>query len=256
MRKLTAAQVAAMAASIGVLSTTATRLALPVLGVAVSSQAYAYDDDELEEVVVTGTRPTGPAWDVYVVPSGGSCCSGSGGAVPPVAVAPSNAVTTPNRNALRCATEFSIQANVNPAGGGGQEPSYHTLYMTGYAWGTSNANLPAEPVITSTNAPPGPGYERVLGWTSPVRRISYIYTTNVQYDATQQGLNYQSHLINTLAHEWAHQWNPYSANTHTEADRLGNLAQQLYDQAGGANASCNTRPIRYRDGNLGGGGRK
>jgi hypothetical protein len=251
MRKLTPAQIAAMAASVGFLAQPAVRYGIPLLAITMTAHADSYDDNELEEIVVTGTRPAGPTWDVYIVPWTPAPPTTGGGGTPanPVAQAPTNAQVPMTRNATRCATQFSMAANVNPAGGGGEAPTYSTVYQTGYAWGTNNINAPAQPVITQTNAPPGPGYFRVLGWTSPVQRISYIYTTNIQYDASQRGIAYQSNLVNTLGHEWSHQWNPYYADE-TEPTRLGNLTQSLYEQAGGMNAPCVTRPVH--NGNLGG----
>ena len=80
-----------------------------------------------------------------------------------------------------------------------------------------------------------------------MNRVSYIYTTNVSYDATQLGIPFQNHLVNTLGHEWSHQWNPFYPDE-SEPDRLGDLTQQLFEQAGGTNGQCWTMPPHYGNG--------
>ncbi|HUQ10690.1 MAG TPA: hypothetical protein VM146_10285 [Steroidobacteraceae bacterium] len=248
MRKLTAAQISAMAASMGFFTHAATRYGMPMLALAVGPAAVAndYDENEMEEVVVTGTRPnySGPTWDVYIRPLP---VTGGGVGVPsnPVASAPSNADTSLNRNALRCATRFSIEANVNPAGGGGQAPGFQTVFRTGWWWGSTNPdpNSNPRPIQTTTNQAP-PGYQRIVGWTSRTDGTSYIYTTQVAYEAPARGISVQRNLVNTVGHEWSHQWYPWDETDQT-ATAAGDRTQQLFDAAGGMSGSCWTTPPHY-----------
>jgi hypothetical protein len=258
MRKLTIAQVAtmtaSMTASIGMIAATTSRLGIPMLGLAALAHADPYGDDELEEVVVTGY--VGTPWIVETYRPGTSGIPPSGGSsgpptAPPVARSPTNAPTTLQRNAVRCAQRFSIDVNVNdPHGQGGQAPGYSTQFVSRYGWGANGPGIEPAVIETTTNAPPDANHQqRILGWTSTVQHVSYIYTLNIQYDVQNTGVNYEAHLINTLVHEWAHGWWPYYLD-HSIPDALGDAAQALYEQSGGANAECNTRPPRY--GNLGG----
>ncbi|MEO8064072.1 MAG: hypothetical protein ABI821_15160 [Pseudomonadota bacterium] len=54
MRKVAATQLAAMTAAVDVYATTVARYSIPLLGLTAANTAFAYDDEELDEVVVTG----------------------------------------------------------------------------------------------------------------------------------------------------------------------------------------------------------
>jgi hypothetical protein len=168
-----------------------------------------------------------------------------GGGVPanPVASAPSNADTSMNRNSLRCAARFSIEADVNPAGGGGQAPGFQTVFLTGWWWGATSASTSPPTIQTTTNQAPA-GYQRITGWTQRTTSTSFIYTTQVAYEAPARGISVQRNLINTVGHEWSHQWHPWDETDQT-AIAAGNRTQQLFDAAGGTGGSCWTTPPRY-----------
>jgi hypothetical protein len=257
MRRLTATQVAAMTASLSVLGNLGTRYGIPVFGIVATAHADSYDDDELEEVVVTGY--TGTPWvvETYHPGTSGVPPTGGGGTStpptqPPVARAPTTATTSVQRNAVRCAERYSIVANANSPDGqrGGQPAGYTTQFVAAYGWGANSDSITPKVVTSTTNAPPDANHtQRIVGWTSTVQHVSFIYTLSINYDVQQTGVNLESHLINTIVHEWGHAWWPYYVGE-APYDAIGDEAQSLYEQGGGANASCNIKPPRY--GNLGG----
>lgn len=258
MRKLTAAQIATMTASvtasISMVAATTTRFGIPMLGLAALAHADTYGDDELEEIVVTGY--TGSPWTVEIYHPGTSGYPSTGGGsptpptAPPVARAPTNAPIPVQRNATRCAMRYSVDVNeTNPHGQGGQAPNFRTVFQPGYAWAANNVNIQPPVIVTTTNVAPDSGHTgHALGYTSFSEHISYVYTNEVQRHATANGVDYEADLVNTIVHEWAHSWwSPWDESVPTA---LGYAAQAMYQNDGGAGAECNTRPVH--NGNLGG----
>jgi hypothetical protein len=251
MRKLTATQVAAMAAAVGASAFNSARLGMPLLAF-VPIAANSFDETELEEIVVTGVRPGG--WDIVIFPIGGSTSPGGGPAPspspsPPVAQAPTNADIPVERKATRCALRYSM--DFGAPGRRGEHPEFTTSFdSSGFAWGTTNPTEPAVRISASSTTPPAPGYFLIDAYTSRVNRTSTVYTQNVQLTATRRSISYETNLVNNLVHEWSHQWDGFNTNEPL-ATQLGNQAQAQYLQDGGdSGAPCNTRPLR--NGSFGG----
>jgi hypothetical protein len=262
MRKLTAAQIAAMTASLGVLGNLATRYGIPMVGLAAIAHADVYTDDELDEVVfiVDGTEFP---WIVRTYPHSGSGCSGTSctPTKPYVAQAPTNAVGPVLKNAVRCAEHYSVDvAATEPTISPGSRPDFSTKFQTGAAWGTELPNLKPKFVITGdyVNPPADKRYTTpILGSTTfddTTGHVSTIFTDMVRNHAQVQSnqTTYDQDLVNTITHEWSHEW--WSPETEADANRIGKKAGDAYRAGGGANAPCNTAPIH--NGRVGGGGNK
>jgi len=254
MRKLTATQIAAMTASLGVLGNLATRYGIPMVGLAAIAHADVYNDDELDEVIfiVDGTEFP---WIVRAYPHTGSGCSGTSctPTQPPVATAPANPTLPVQRNAMRCAMRYSIDLTVrfSHLDNGGQRSGFNTKFVKGYWYGANTTSQADDPAVSQTQD--SHHSKHVLGHTQfDGVNTSFIYIDEVQRDATARGIDFEENLINTIVHEWSHaHWSP---ETEDDAITIGNAAGDAYRSDGGANASCNTAP--QHNGRVGGGGNK
>jgi len=217
------------------------RFAAPILAMSpVISHAQDIPADELQEVVVTASPYV---LDIYapVSPSNG----GGGGAVTVAPPAPatqtgssqSNASTTSQKQAVNCAIQFS--ANVLGDGHVGPAPGYTTTFNTVYfGWGTYNPEYPATAQNTNPYQPPiqNAGYVLIRGYTPNSGKTTTIWEASVAWDAPGLGVSMQTLLVNTLVHEWYHEWN---GPGEPAADDAAAAAQQAYLAAGGDKGPCN-----------------
>lgn len=243
MRRVTAKQLAAMiTASTGLVSSggltvaglrTSLMALTPVL--LVSHEALAQSDDELpqlQEVVVTATA----IYDYADINEDAPIVRLDIGyeETGPADGAPLD--TSPSlRPAVRCALKYSGLANRVY----GNAPGYNTqVNSTEWGWGTSNPAYPATISTTSETTPPIPlvGYTLIDGNTSGGKKTSTVWVLNNARDANLQNVSLQTELVDTLAHEWYHEWNPTA--TEDQAKAAGAAARAAYLKGGGDAQNC------------------
>ena len=222
MRKLSSSQIATIATSLGMatvgayrigaavseLGVNAASLGIPIATAAtvaslVSTVAHAQAGQEmLEEIVVTASRQS----TVIVVDTSGGTAANSS----QVGSMHGNAAPTPAKvqHAKDCAAAYGGQGTVpgTPANKAGpNSPTYQTVFMNAYGFGASaSSGLATLYVSTSSTLPTGRFY--AVGQTfSPhpstsTPGISSVFLSNSYNSTTAQ-------LVNTIAHEWSHQWN-------------------------------------------------
>ncbi len=255
MRKLTAAQIATMTASVtaslGMVAATTIRYGIP-MGLVTLAHADVYSDDELDDWIFTGYVSFPWILETYRRPpsSNPGTPSPPPPPTPPVARAPTDATGPIQRNATRCAMRYSINLSVTfPNLGKGPMTGFGTKFVRGYAWGANTIHDNPPYIVTPTNVPPDDRHTgHILGKTTFSERTVYIFVDEVQRDAAARGIDFQENLVNTIAHEWSHSW--WSPRLEEEAVQIGNAAGEMYRRDGGASAECNTRPPH--NGNLGG----
>jgi hypothetical protein len=123
------------------------------------------------------------------------------------------------------------------------DEGYRTEFVptAGYAWSTNDHDLPA---VVFTNSPaigpePRDRYRLALGRTDHATMVTSVYVNTNTWYAGDRGVSYETMLINTLAHEWYHQWIP---GDEIRAGEIGAAAQTAYLAAGGdSGAKCNGR---------------
>jgi len=255
MRRVTGKQLVAMVtASTGLVASTGLTVAglrtslMAITPVLLASHDALAQSDELPvlpfQVVVTSTpifdevdEDTYTPQNVQVTEGsyqGGS--GGTGGDKVPLD-------NTPARAALRCALKYSKAAS----GQWGGKPGWFTqINDTQWGWGTDPLlypQYPAEISSSSETTPPIPdaGYFPIDGYTpnpSSGSTTSIIWVLRNQVDATAHQISLQAMLVNTIVHEWYHQWNPYADES--LAEQAGDTAQSLYINGGGDKQNCAT----------------
>jgi hypothetical protein len=215
---------------------TALRLRVPILAltpILVVDDAQASLGGELEEVIVTATSIK---FDVILnhrdihnqVTQVGRQVGHS---------AAGQSLTAATKQAEKCALMFSKgQLGTHS----GENPNYTTIInSTQWGWGTETDGLPG-PIATNTNVSPGAGYFPIEGQTKLSIETTYVFVQNVARDAAAAGSSFKREMVNTLVHEWYHQWFPLEP--HQNAINAGNRAEQAYVAAGGDSLTCDRKP--------------
>lgn len=203
-----------------------------------SHEAQADDEtQQLQEVVVTSTLiydyvnldQTSPVLELNI----GSETTGSDDGT-------SIDTYSATRSAVRCALMYSFA----PLGGRwGNAPGWDTqIDNTKIGWGNFNppgVNPYYPPEITTpstSTSPPLSGFDRIDGYTHG--GTSIIWVINNQMSATNSGDSLQAYLVNTIVHEWWHEWyGPDEAG----ATAAGNEAEEAYKAHGGnSQGACPT----------------
>lgn len=241
MRKLTAAQIAAMTTSLGLCGTAAVRLGAPLLALSPVISHAAANPDEIQTITVTASPYTLAVYSPVPQSSGGGGGPGTTPPPPPaqqIGSSTSNASTASQKQAINCAIQFS--ANVLGNGHVGPAPGYTTDFNNVYfGWGTDNPDYPATAQNTNPYQPPiqNAGYTLIDGYTSSASKTSTIWYASVAWEASNYlGVSAQTNLVNTLVHEWWHEWN---GSDESGAQAAGDAAQQAYLAAGGDKGACN-----------------
>jgi len=257
MRKLTVAQIAAMTASLGIFATTAARYGIPLVGLsAIANAGDTNSDDELEEVVVTGTRPGSVDIDIYTPGTSGYPIPSGGGVAVPTAPPLGSVKSTPmpntpmQKNAEQCAMQYSVTVSRNVEHAhAGQRPDFTTVFVAGVAYGANDRNVPVPFVMgapDATHSRPIDGYTSFEShgatWNA---HTAYIFPTNVANEAPARHTTFQANLVNTVVHEWEHSWwSPWDDDINPVPRQLGDAAQALFVGQGGISAPCWVRPPR------------
>lgn len=132
------------------------------------------------------------------------------------------AVQAKHRHAIDCARAYGVGR------GGVPKAGYVTYFANNFGWLQNNQTVYA----TATNQPPaGTGFEGLLGVTTHYHpAYPYIQGQSkiflLSHDNTKQ-------LIDTIAHEWAHQSQPYGAPDEDAAGRVGREVAQAYENDAG-----------------------
>lgn len=225
---------AGISAMSAVLRTAGAALRVPVMALTpvlfASHEALAQSDDEtqqLQEVAVTATYiydyvnidETSPVFQTNI----GFEESGS---------ADGTSIDTypATRPGLRCALMYSFAAlggHYGNAGGWDTE-----INNTGIGWGNNNpegvnSGYPPE-ITTPYTYPPLQGFVRIDGYTND--GVSTIYLINNEMSATNTGDSLQSYLVNTIVHEWWHEWH---GPDEVAATAAGDEAETAYRAGGG-----------------------
>jgi hypothetical protein len=133
------------------------------------------------------------------------------------------AVQQQHRHAIECAAAYGRTRGAVPKAG------WVTYFANNFGWLQDNTRV----YSTDTNAPPpGTGFEGLQGVTTH-------YHPAYPYIQGQSKIFLKSHnstgdLINTIAHEWAHQWQAYGAADEVAAGRVGDNVEAAWRADGGA----------------------
>lgn len=236
---------AGISAVSAVLRTAGAALRVPVMALTpvlfASHEALAQSDDEtqqLQEVAVTATYiydyvnidETSPVFQTDIGYEQTGSADGTSIDTYPA-----------TRPALRCALMYSFAAL---GGHYGNKPGWDTeINNSGIGWGNTNppwVNPGYPPEITTPYTyPPLAGYVRIDGYTNIDNGTSTIYLINNQMSATNVHTSLNTYLIDTIVHEWWHEWNgPDEAG----ASQAGYEAQQAYLEGGGdSQGDCSTK---------------
>ena len=143
----------------------------------------------------------------------------SGGGTPTNIGTTSSTLQPIHRHAIECAAAYGRTLGAVPKDG------WATWFEEGYGW-KSGLNV----YTTVTNTPPGPGWEPLNGLTTPVSpSTGMLGKTHVWlYSHNNIGA-----LIDTIAHEWAHQWGPL-VYTEAQAAAIGNNVKAAWQADAGS----------------------
>ena len=117
------------------------------------------------------------------------------GQVPTQAGNNSSTLQAQYQKAINCALKYGQTRSAVPKDG------YVTYFDMNYGWGQSNGNAYAS--YDGTNPPPGTGWFRIDGVTSHYHPAAPFILG--QSNIFLSGMDTAT-IINTVAHEWAHQW--------------------------------------------------
>lgn len=127
------------------------------------------------------------------------------------------------QHAINCARAYGVGRGGVPKNG------YVTYFANNYGWVKDDTQVYA----TATNQPPaGTGFVKLFGVTNH-------YHPAYPLIQGQSKIFMKSHattadLINTIAHEWSHQSDPFGAPNHDKADRAGNDTEAAWRADNGA----------------------
>lgn len=237
MRRLSATQVAAVtAATVTVWGLAADKLKIPVLAMVPIIQDAHAALTELEEIVVTSTSVRYNVNLERFFANGAHQTVGrqdirSGGS--------GQTLSTQSKQAQECALMYS-KGELGP--NSGPNPAYTVeMNTTDWGWGTNNPNLPS-PVPTTTNVSPGPDYFPINAQTITTSSThkTIVYEKRVNAHAIAAGLTFKQKMIETLVHEYYHQWFPNDADA-LAAD-AGADALARYNADGQNQSKCQNQP--------------
>ena len=191
MRKLKPAEVTALAAALSI----------------GSGNIEATETTVIATVTVTASRISINVVPRFILPVGYV----SGGGSPANIGTTSSTLQPIHRHAIQCAAAYGNSRGAVPKDG------WATYFEEGYGW-----KLNQDAYTTVTNTPPGPGWEPLAGLTTPLPPGSGILGKSHVWLWAQPNT---AELIDSIAHEWAHQWQVY---TEDQAITVGNNVKNAY----------------------------
>jgi hypothetical protein len=216
------------------------------MGAVVGSNAvHATEPVPLEEIVVTASRP--PLIQITITITLNTTTDQS---LLTASTATQLASFAAGAHAWSCANAYgghtpgavpgSPGAIAGPRPGTIDSGPYQTYFSNNYGWGNGNPNTqPVTWTTTSATATPPPGvgvvWGRIDGFTSPQMTsniyvggytVIYVPTANV----AKNGYSANANLIDTLAHEWSHEWgsSDIATNPSYNAYTIGHAARDAY----------------------------
>lgn len=135
----------------------------------------------------------------------------SGGGTPTNIGTTSSTLQPKHLHAISCAEAYGKSRGAVPKDG------WATWFEEGYGW-EMNLNV----YTTVQNTPPGPGWTSLQGLTTPTAGSGPLGKTHIWLWAHSNTAD----LINTIAHEWAHQWG--TVYTEAQAAAIGNNVEAAW----------------------------
>jgi hypothetical protein len=202
-------------------------LVLAAAGVIGTGNVSAEESIPLEEVVVTAPPTTPPPTITITTPL--IAPSDSQVLLSPAQAGAQSAAAL---KAWKCAVAYSGTGPAGtPAGYAGPKAGWSTSFMNNYGWMSNNIGAV---VISPTSTNPASGsFSPVDGFTSnPTDGNPYVLGYSLIFmPNAYAGSDAMGNLINTLAHEWSHQWGATDSDTapaSSNAYAIGNAAENAY----------------------------
>jgi hypothetical protein len=196
-------------------------VALLVAGLTIGSGNVEADEQQqvMATITVTATRVNINVGTAFIFSPGYVGYS----AIPssPAGVVVDAATQAQHRQAIECAVSYGKTRGAVPKAG------FVTYFANNYGWLETGTRVHS----SDSNTPPAAGYEALFGVTTQMHP-AYPYIQG-QSKIFLKGHASKGDLINTIAHEWAHQWQAYGAGNEAAAEQVGDNVEAAWRADGG-----------------------